>query len=348
LQQLHYLATQYPATLQKLALEAQDPYYPFACGCFNVTQLLVVFFHLHSRPCASPAPGAPAANRRQLQNLIALCQATETTQLAGHAELRPPGRMVLNELFCALVEGLHSTWRGISSEQAVTLMDFPRTLRVVHTMHAAFWSQPVASPRNFMALRCHPRKAGLAEEGTAWLLAWLDGTRCTLKDVQLWLLSGLWRTLWTAQSGLQGALTGRQAGLEEVLWHSPSSECKLDPVRQFDSYRPPELPVHFGRLAGDVDVDGALSQLGIEVEEAKTMDMQGENLTSLLDECLIDLADGPVPLARPDAIREAKTEHQELCDFLDGCLKASRASPAQPIVEAANGLEGLWDNFSTW
>jgi len=351
LQQLHYLATQYPATLQKLALEAQDPYYPFACACFNVTQLLVVFFHINSSPCASPVPGAPVANCKQLQNLIALCQATDTTQLAKQAKLQPPGRMVLNELFCALVQGLHCTWRGIGSEQAATLMDFPRTLLEVHTMHAAFWSQPVASLSNFMALKCRPRNFGLAEEGMAWFLAWLDSTRFTLKEVQVWLLSGFWTALWTTQGELQKTWIESRAGMEEVLWHRPSIECKLDPVQQYGSYRPPELPGHFGpcaRFAGELDVDAALSQLGIEVEEAKTTDEQGENLTSFLDRCLADLAAAPSPQAKPYTVTEVKTEQQELCDFLDGCLKAPRASPARPVVEAIDGLEGLWDHFGTW
>lgn len=351
LQQLHYLATQYPATLQKLAFEAQDPYYPFACACFNVTQLLVVFFHLHSSPCASPVPGAPTANCKQLQNFIALCQATKTTKLARHAELQPPGRMVLNDLFCALVEGLHSAWRGISSEHVVSLRDFPCVLLEVHKMHAAFWSQPVASPRNFMALTRRPCNVGLAEEGMAWLLAWLDGTRCTLKEVQVWLLNGFWTALRNTHGQLQEALTATQTGREEVLWHRPAIECNVDPDQQNGSYRPPELPGHFGpraRFAGALDVDAALSQLGMEVEEAKTMDAQGENLTSFLDRCSADLADGPGPQARPDAITKAKTEHQELHDFLDRCLKAKQVSPERPIMEATDGLGGLWDHFGTW
>merc|ERR1712008_333669 len=127
--------------------------------------------------------------------------------------------------------------------------------------------------------------------------------------VQVWLLSGLWTALWAARGELQEALIETQAGLEEVFWHRPSSECKLDPALQYSSYSPPELPGHLGpcaRLAGELDVDAALSQLGIEVEEAKTVHAQGENLTSFLDGCLADLDDGPGLLARPDPSRRRR------------------------------------------
>jgi len=90
LQQLHYMATQHPGVVRRLVKESQEHYHPFACSCFNLTQMVAVFFHLRNGMCASPVSGAPKADSRQLHNLLALARTEESSVV------------VLDELFLCI------------------------------------------------------------------------------------------------------------------------------------------------------------------------------------------------------------------------------------------------------
>jgi len=308
----------YPEKLQRFASEAQDPYYPFACGCFNVTQMLVVFFRLRGGTCASPVPGVSAADCRQVKHIVALCQRVQPLEgcwAQPPAGLLPARMSVLNELFCALVEGLHLAWVRLSSEENVTLMAFPRALREVHEAHAAFWSRPVASVTSFEALRSCPRKTSLAEEGATWLIASLRSTQCAFHKLQAHLVGLLWAALWRAQGELQDVLCEENSRLE-VLWHRQQAEER---VSQHGSYRPPELPLArapFARSAGELDVDAALARLGMNVEDKISNAHQGD-LTEFLDKCLS--SEEPAE-AKSATVKEAVTQQHDLDSFLTGWL----------------------------
>jgi len=371
LEQLHYLAMQYPEKLQKLALEAQDPYYPFACGCFNITQMLAVFFHLHGGPLASPVPGSPAANSRQLEHLITLCEASGARGLAvaSGAEPEAVGQTILHELFCSLVEGLHATWMGMNSEGSVTLMDFPRALREVHAAHVGFWSKSATSAGDFDSLRHRLRKTIFAQEGATFLWTSLRSTHGALKDVQAQLLSSLWALLWQTQGQLgdelHEAFIDSRPG-QEVQWHRSPGEDEEHPASRYGSYRAPDLPCPSrpcARLAGEIDVDAALQRLGVDVcgAVASTCGASAapvQSVIDFLDQCLDVGHVGPMQSAMIKEIKEvdvvgatgkATRQPQELYAFLDGCLTATTCTPGvRPIADASACLEGVWDNFGAW
>lgn len=128
LDQLHYLACRYPALMQRLVTEASDLQYPYACACFNVSQVIVLFFNLLRRPAMNPVPGAVQASSIHLKNFACLCNSCPN----GDA-------VVLHELFCALVERLHKTWKAMRAVENCTVMDFTRALKEVYVANAAFW-----------------------------------------------------------------------------------------------------------------------------------------------------------------------------------------------------------------
>eukprot|EP00746_Dinoflagellata_sp_MGD_P072711 gnl/MRDRNA2_/MRDRNA2_29494_c0_seq1.p1 gnl/MRDRNA2_/MRDRNA2_29494_c0~~gnl/MRDRNA2_/MRDRNA2_29494_c0_seq1.p1 ORF type:complete len:431 (+),score=67.68 gnl/MRDRNA2_/MRDRNA2_29494_c0_seq1:114-1406(+) len=128
LDQLHYLACRYPALLQRLVTEALDLEYPFACACFNVSQVIVLFFNLLSSPAMNPVPEAVQASSTHLKNFAYLCHTCPYGAVA-----------VLHELFCALVERLNVTWKTMRADENCTVMNFPGALREVYVANAAFW-----------------------------------------------------------------------------------------------------------------------------------------------------------------------------------------------------------------
>jgi len=380
LEQLHYLGRHYPERLQKFALEAQEPYYPFACGCFNITQMLVVFFHLHNSPLASPVPGAPAADSKQVQHFITVCQdAGASAAAGGHAEHRPAEQSILHELFCALVEGLHDTWKGMSSEGVVTLMDFPEALRVVHSALAAFWSKSAAPPRDFGLLRCRRRKASMAANGMALLLSSARAARVALLVSMLWV--ALWRTQGQLRDELHEVLIKSRPD-REVEWHNSSSGSAAKSTCRHGSHQAPELPcpscaydippvavacLHrvgpCARPSEDVDVDAALQKLGVDVADAVTSAHEGSDLDSqalpgFLDQCLKakpDLWGQPAAFNETKevrAIEETSDRHQpqDIHAFLDGCLITTCAPGVLSIDDASVNACSVrvWDDFGSW
>mmetsp|Transcript_102477 Transcript_102477/g.330639 ORF Transcript_102477/g.330639 Transcript_102477/m.330639 type:complete len:343 (+) Transcript_102477:74-1102(+) len=134
LHQLHHLATSRPRLFRRLVEEASAADgYPLACACFNVTQLIVSFFDLSRQPCLSPVPGAATANPSQMRHLAHLCKRS--------ADAEGGAARVLDELFCALAEGLHRTWARLRAERGLGLLDFGQALREVHEAHARFWQR---------------------------------------------------------------------------------------------------------------------------------------------------------------------------------------------------------------
>lgn len=153
LDQLHYLSSRYPERLHRLAQEARHLDYPFACSCFNVTQILIGFFGLCDRPAMSPVPGATTAGARQLGRFARFCSMAQSTCGA---------RAVLNELYCALVERLHETWKCMHSTGGVTIMDFPKALQEIHGINADFWRHRRIQMADLQSLRSPNRTDSLS------------------------------------------------------------------------------------------------------------------------------------------------------------------------------------------
>lgn len=141
LHQLHRLAASRPQLFRRLAAEAQEAGYPLACSCFNVTQLLVIFFGLTKQPAVSPVSGARRAGPWQLRNFAELC---------GGCPEGPAA--VLDELFVALAERLHDVWRLLRAKEGLSLMDFERALQEVYEANSRFWRCPHASLEELRAL----------------------------------------------------------------------------------------------------------------------------------------------------------------------------------------------------
>lgn len=129
LDQLHSFAKNHPQQLRQLALEAQQARYPFACACFNVTQLIAVFFDLYEFQAPSPVQCMQRADRDQLKHFARLCC------------IAPQGgRVVLDELFRALVGVMHKAWQDMLSRRPETdVMQFPQALQKAAQDNAAFW-----------------------------------------------------------------------------------------------------------------------------------------------------------------------------------------------------------------
>merc|ERR1712023_218336 len=94
----------------------------------GVSQVIVLFFNLLSRPAMNPVPEAAQASSIHLKNFAHLCHACPFGGVA-----------VLHELFCALVERLHETWKAMRMVENCSVMDFTKALRKVYVANAAFW-----------------------------------------------------------------------------------------------------------------------------------------------------------------------------------------------------------------
>lgn len=132
LDQLHYMAIMYPEKLPQLIRQAADLEYFFAISCFNLTHMLLVFFDLFDRAAVSPVPGAEQASVEQLGNFSNLCSKSPYSSVT-----------VLNELFVALSERLHKTWKQMRSSKDCNVMQhFHEALHSVYAAHSVFWKQP--------------------------------------------------------------------------------------------------------------------------------------------------------------------------------------------------------------
>jgi len=143
LDQLHSLAKNHPQQLQQLAVEAEQARYPFACACFNVTQMIAVFFDLYEFQAPSPVQCMARADREQLKHFAHLCRVTPQG-----------GRLVLNELFRALVDTMHRAWQEMQTRRAgaVDVMQFPQALQKVAQENATFWRWAHSDISDFLLL----------------------------------------------------------------------------------------------------------------------------------------------------------------------------------------------------
>jgi len=102
----------------------------------------------------SPVPGAIKAGAPQIARFARFC---------NHAGSSCGVRGVLDELYCALVQRLHETWRNMNDASGVTLMDFPKALKEVHGANATFWRCQHDNLQELQALRVGPRNLGSSE-----------------------------------------------------------------------------------------------------------------------------------------------------------------------------------------
>lgn len=131
LDQLHYLAVMYPERLQNLVSQAIELEYFFAISCFNLTQMVLLFFDLFDRAAMNPVPGAGIASVKQLRNFARMCSSSPYSAAT-----------VLNELFVALAERLHKTWKSMRVSRNCNVMQhFQEALLSVHDAHSVFWTE---------------------------------------------------------------------------------------------------------------------------------------------------------------------------------------------------------------
>lgn len=155
LDQLHYLAATYPERLQQFAKEACDSGYPFAVSCFNVSHLVVVYFDLCSVETRGPVPDALPATRTELKHFVRLCSRS------------PDGpRLVMDELFCALVARLHDIWNFMRKEEDCNLLQFPRALKALFQEHERFWANPRDSVKELHRIAADKTKRPALDLGT--------------------------------------------------------------------------------------------------------------------------------------------------------------------------------------
>jgi hypothetical protein len=126
--QLHHFASKYPHKLQLLVEESNVLGYPFACSCFNVSQMIVAFFSLYDRPAMNPVAGGGSASSIQKCNLTRFCSSSCCS-----------ASVILDELFCALVLQLHGIWNDMHHNGSSGIMDFPIALRSAYESNSKFW-----------------------------------------------------------------------------------------------------------------------------------------------------------------------------------------------------------------
>lgn len=132
LDQLHYLAVEYPEKTRQFVKQAEELDYYFAITCFNLTHMLVVFFDLVNAATVSPVQGAVEADLDQLKHFAHLCSSSQ----GGALE-------VLNELFVVVVEKMHLTWKDMKVSQDCNVMQhFGKAMTSVYKAHAEFWDKP--------------------------------------------------------------------------------------------------------------------------------------------------------------------------------------------------------------
>lgn len=132
LDQLHYLAVIHPARTQQLVSQAAELEYFFAISCLSVTQMLVIGFDLSERVSVNPVPGSKQASVGELRNFVRFCTSSNYNSVT-----------VLHELFVALVERLHKTWKQMRGSRECNVMQhFHEALLSVYEANSAFWKEP--------------------------------------------------------------------------------------------------------------------------------------------------------------------------------------------------------------
>lgn len=246
LDQLHYLATRHPQLLQRLAQEAEGLGYPFACSCFNVTQILAQFFGLYRMQAVMPVAGAGKATAEQRKSFARLC---------GRAPEGP--RFVLDELFCSLVELLHKTWRQMHGDGGLNLMDFPLVLRKVHLANAAFWQWQHGDTADFRRLldEAQPAHGSAPNPGLGAVV--LEAATEAAGHVQAaWRRAGSGAA---ARDELPPAEAMRGSEVE-LAWMPPRLRL---PEGEEAGQRSPGAVV---KTAEDLDLDAVFTELGIDDE----------------------------------------------------------------------------------
>jgi hypothetical protein len=136
LNQLQYLAANYPTRFKRLVRQSKDLKYPFASSCFNVTRLVLAFFNLSDGD--SPLQGVDRASLWQMTNFLALYRSAQNEE----------GESVLDELFCALVDKVHMKWVELwvgpshKSRDPTGRGNEVRVLSAVFDANSKFWSEP--------------------------------------------------------------------------------------------------------------------------------------------------------------------------------------------------------------
>lgn len=132
LQQLHYLAVTYPKRMETFCRQAKELDYFFAITCFNLSHMILVFFDLFNGHTVSSVAGAVPATRPQIINFARLC-----------SRCRDGPVTVLNELFVALVELMHNTWKDMRASGNCNVMQhFYQAMSTVFDAHVDFWNEP--------------------------------------------------------------------------------------------------------------------------------------------------------------------------------------------------------------
>jgi len=278
LDQLYYFASKYPERLRRFAGEAQTLGYPFACSCFNISHIIALFFDLYTTPAMNPVPGARVAGHRQLDNFARLCTFSPDST-----------HVVLDELFCALVERLHETWRIMRATEDCSMMDFPRALREVYDGNAAFWQHRHSDIADLDEILSRPACEGRSH------------TKSTLSSFVAECYNELLTVLAAQLSKVMGSLSDTmRSGPITTKLACPMAESTREDMR-FGAYVPPMLPVVPPRHTWvvrptEIDLDSFFESLGLSdaveakdahLEEGRFSPADVENgLEQFLDYCL--------------------------------------------------------------
>lgn len=300
----------------------------------------------------NPVPGAVQASSVHLKNLAHLCHICPSG-----------GAAVLNELFCALVERLHETWKAMRAVENCSVMDFTRALREVYVANAAFWQSrhvdiaEICELRNHLRIQIGPRKS----------LSGVLKVHC--KHVRQRLGSHIARTknavgkvLFTESSSSQVASMDMRQKLldtQETRYQPPDSPAVV-------TYAPPLLRGPVARPADGLDVDAFFENLGLGEEKliGKEKAPQPEvwNQIMALEENLNGTKKDPHPTVWDQIIASDQTLEQRLTPdardvnaFLKPCLSSGPQKVSLLTHVGTRKPEGnlteheaLWQDFGNW
>lgn len=318
--QLHYLACHYPERLQLLAQEAQDCGYPLACSCFNVSHVIALFFDLYEKRAMNPVSGAKKASWAQRNHFARFCQASPDD-----------AHVLLNELFCTLVQQLHDTWKRMHSTGDCTIMDFSSALREIHNSNALFWQTPHRHVAELSDI-ASGKSAGHTRELVSTLRSLLVSVfKVVLDAVNLQMR----KALKVCESAL-----AHGHGRSNML--SDSDQAARSDLKRFGEYVPPTLPQTnasfptlscLARPVNDLDLDSFFGEDAAAAWE-KSRDLQTDDVV----EPGVDTAPDDASGASPDA-------YAQICVQADSAPCSTRTKQACASSLDAIDLDAF---FITW
>jgi hypothetical protein len=218
--QLHYFASSYPMLMRCITQEAEEFGYPFACSCFNVSQIISIFFGLYEQPAMNPVAGAKHADPLHMNNFARLC-----------ADSPKSAETVFNELFCALVQHLHKAWKQKRIDGKSSIMNFSSVLHEVHACNEAFWRSSHSAYEDLQDLATHDYLSSHMHSCT--VVSRISSFFNTSIEE---LLRAMGACILQGLATLEGVVVGRRAKMLTQVDRYASLEAK-----KYGNYVPPEI-----------------------------------------------------------------------------------------------------------